>query len=413
MTFQGGVVGYSYGTLDGVKLALVGCGGISGAHVRGYKDLYDRGCREFEVTACCDVQAERAETRAVEIAEFQGTKPRVYTDVQDLVRSGVAEAADICVPHCFHHSVAIPLLEGGIHAMIEKPLGITVKASRRIIEAAERNGRVLATGENVRRDLTARSCAWAINGRRLIGDVRLVSIQSVKYGPFDFTRPPAKWRGIVLLTGGGMIMDSGAHFADMVQVLFGEPDEVYCSMASYDGRMIEDAPVVGSVPADVEDTWHAVIRFKGGTLVTWTYSRALYAETVRQASYYGSEGTMLDLGFPFHPFQGGGNCVLADGSEVSSEQIQADYVASLADEDKARLLPYGATDGFAIEAWDFVNAIATGRRPEMDGYDGLRAKALCESCYESAIAGKPVRYADVLEGRIDAYQARIDEYWGL
>jgi predicted dehydrogenase len=398
---------------DVVRLALVGCGGISRAHVRGYKDLYDRGCREFEVTACCDVQAESAEVRAQEIAEFQGTKPKVYTDVQALIQSGVAQAADICVPHCFHHGVAIPLLEGGVHAMIEKPLGLTIQASRRIIQAAEKHGRVLATGENVRRDLTAHACTWAINKQRLIGDVRLVSIQAVNYGPFDFTRPATKWRGVVLLTGGGMIMDSGAHFADMIQVLFGEPEVVSCSMASYDGRMIEDAPVVGTVPADVEDTWHAVIQFKSGPVVTWTYSRSLYAKNVRQASYYGSDGTMFDLGFPFHPFQGGGNCVLADGSEVSSEQIQADFCASLSEKEKARLLPYGATDGFAIEVWDFVNAIATGRKPEMDGTNGMRAKALCEACYESATLGEPVRYADVLEGKINAYQAPIDEYWEL
>ena len=140
---------------DGVKLALVGCGGISRAHVRGYKDLYDRGCRDFEVTACCDVQAKSAEMRAQEIAEFQGHRPRIYSDVSELVQSGMAEAADICVPHCFHHSVAISLLEGGLHVMVEKPLGITIKASQRIIEVAERQGLVLATGENVRRYPTA------------------------------------------------------------------------------------------------------------------------------------------------------------------------------------------------------------------------------------------------------------------
>ncbi len=398
---------------DGVKLALVGCGGISSAHVKGYKDLYDRGCRDFEVVACCDVQAESAETRAQEIAEFQGRRPQVYTEVDELVRSGAAEAADICVPHCFHHSVAIPLLEGGLHVMVEKPLGITIKASQRIIEAAERQGLVLATGENVRRYPTARSCTWAIRDQGLIGDVHLANIQSINYRPFDFTRSAAKWRGIKLLTGGGMIMDSGAHFTDMVQVLFGEVDQVSCTMASYDSRLIEDAPIVGNVPADVEDTWHAVIGFKGGMTIAWTYSRSLYGEEVRQATYYGSEGTMHDLGFPFHPFQGGGDCVLADGSERSSEQIQAGYMASLRDEEKARLFPYGSRDGFAIEVWDFVDAIASGRRPEMDGADGLRAKALCECCYESATLGKPVRFVDVLEGRIDAYQKPINEFWDL
>jgi hypothetical protein len=63
--------------------------------------------------------------------------------------------------------------------------------------------------------------------------------------------------------------------------------------------------------------------------------------------------------------------------------------------------------------WDFCNAISTGRKPEMDGYDGLRAKALCECCYESATAGKLVKFADVLEGRINAYQQPIDAYWNI
>jgi len=398
---------------NGVKLALVGCGGISRAHVKGYADLYARGCRDFEVVACCDVRAENAEVRAGEIAEFQGVEPQVFSQVSELIKAGVADAADVCVPHCFHHSVAIELLEGGLHVMVEKPLGITILASQRIIEAAERNGRVLATGENVRRYPTARSCTWALRDQGLIGEVRLANIQSINYGPFDFTRPAAKWRGIKLLTGGGMIMDSGAHFTDMVQVLFGEPDEIYCSMASYDSRLIESAPIVGDAPADVEDSWQAMIRFKSGTTIGWTYSRSMYGETVRQASYYGSAGTMVDLGFPFHPFQGGGNCVLADGSEISSEQIKADYLASLAEAEKARLFPYGTEDGFAVEVWDFVHAIATGGKPEMDGYDGLRAKALCEACYESATLGKPVQFADVLEGRIDAYQKPINEFWEL
>jgi hypothetical protein len=49
----------------------------------------------------------------------------------------------------------------------------------------------------------------------------------------------------------------------------------------------------------------------------------------------------------------------------------------------------------------------------MDGEAGLRAKALCEACYESATAGKPVKYADVLEGKIGAYQQAIDDFWRI
>jgi UDP-N-acetyl-2-amino-2-deoxyglucuronate dehydrogenase len=396
-----------------IKLALVGCGGISRAHVRGYEDLFSRGCREFQVTACCDVVEDSAKVRAQEIAQFQGSEPQVLTDAAELASSGVAEAADLCLPHCFHHTVAIPLLEAGLHVMVEKPLGITVKASRMIIAAAEKHGRVLAAGENVRRYPTARACNWALNDRRLIGDLRLVNVQRINYGPFDYARPAAKWRGLKVLTGGGMIMDSGAHFADMVQVLFGEVDQVSCTMYSLDRRVIHGAPVVGDAAADVEDTWHAVIRFKSGLDVVWIYSRSLYGDMLNVGNYYGSEGTMQDLGFVFHPFQGGGVATLADGTAVSSDQILAEYTATLSDKESARLFPYGSADGFAIEVWDFVNAIATGRRPEMDGYDGLLAKTLCECCYESTTAGQPVKFADVLDGKVNAYQKPIDDFWGI
>lgn len=396
-----------------VRLALVGCGWISEAHVKGYRDLIERGCDEFVVTACCDLKVESADTRADEIAAFQGSRPEVFGHTDELVAAGVADAADLCVPHYVHHSVAIPLLEGGLHVMVEKPMGLTNKITRKIIEAAERTGRLLAYGENIRRCLTARACEWAINQRRLIGDLRLVTIHSVSHQAFDYDNPAFKWRGVRVLTGGGMILDSGAHFADMIQVLLGEVDEVVCTMDTYDTRTIAGAPVVGDVAADVEDTWHAVITFRSGLQVTWTYSRSLYGEGLTFARYYGSAGTMTDLGFPFHPFQGGGEAVLADGTTLSSEQIQLEYLMSLSDQKKAILFPHGATDGFAIEVWDFVNAIATGRKPEMDGADGLRAKTLSEACYESATAGRPVKFVDVLEGSVEAYQASIDAFWNI
>jgi hypothetical protein len=105
--------------------------------------------------------------------------------------------------------------------------------------------------------------------------------------------------------------------------------------------------------------------------------------------------------------------LLADGKTISKEEIEEAYLASLGQAEQDKLFPYGATDGFAIEVWDFVNAIATGRAPEMDGHDGLVAKTLCETCYESATAEGFVKFADVLEGKIDAYQRPIDAFWNL
>lgn len=396
-----------------VKLALVGCGGISGAHTHGYKELYERGCREFEVTACCDVRSACAETRADEIAAFQGTRPKVYSSVDDLIRADVSEAADVCTPHCFHHSTAIPLLQAGLHVLCEKPLGITVKASKKIIAAAEKAGVVLATAENARRSPTSRACVWAIRDAKLIGDLRLATVTFLAHQQFDYSQYAMKWRGVSLLTGGGMIMDSGAHFADMQTLMFGPVEEVDCQWDIFDRRPILDAPIVGDTHADVEDTWTVMLRFKSGMRTVWTYGRSFYGDKVEFGNYYGSAGTMYDLGFKFHCFQGGGEALLADGTRLSNDDLHARYQATLSATDKARLFPYGCTDSMGIEVWDYVDSIRNKRKPEMDGWDGLNAKVVCEACFESGLAGTPVRVQDVLDGKINAFQKRFDDYWGI
>jgi predicted dehydrogenase len=76
-------------------------------------------------------------------------------------------------------------------------------------------------------------------------------------------------------------------------------------------------------------------------------------------------------------------------------------------------LPYGASNSFGIEMWDFADAVLRGRRPEMDGEDGLRAQAPCMTCYESAASGKPVKYQDVPSGEVAAYQAPVDDHWKI
>ncbi len=398
---------------DQVKLALVGCGGISGAHVNGYKDLYSRGCRDFVYTACCDVSEESAKRRASELAEIQGSTPVVFTRAEDLLNSGLAEAGDLCLPHFLHHSMAISLLEGGMHVMVEKPLGITIRASKKIIETAGKNKRILATAENIRRYAWARSGKWAATQQKLAGDVVAVDIANMAYGPFDASNPAMKWRMVKLLVGGGMIMDSGAHFTDMMLCLFGEPEEIYCNMSTMDTRMIQGLPVLGAAQADVEDTWHAVIKFAQGPLVTWSYSRALPGPVLRHGRYYGTKGLIEDNSFPFHCFQSGCTVHLGDNTYLTREEVLNAYKNSLSEAERKRLFPYGCEDGFGIQLWDFADAIRNSRKPELDGTAGLKAKALCEACYESAYAGEPVKYADVLSGKIHAYQQPIDEYWKL
>lgn len=398
--------------MDKVKLAIVGCGWMGDRHADRYSQLVEKGCEDFVVTVCCDRDETKAKELAAKIEAWQGSTPEIMTDHEALASSGKADAADVCVPHCFHHSTAVPLLEGGLHVQVEKPIGITLAAGNLICEAAEANKRILATAENTRRCLASRACRWAVSEAGLIGTPLAGDVMVIRYAPLNVDDPKFKWRGIKVLTGGGMIFDSGAHFADMMIHLFGDVDDVFCLMETHNPLAIKGAPVVGDAMMDVEDSWHAVIRFKSGMRVSWTYSQAFLDGQTKIAQYYGTDGVIHDGGV-FHPFDGGGNIKKADDVEITNEEIQQQYLASLSEEDKDRLFPYGVTDGFAVEIADFIRAVKTGSKPEMDGRDGQRSKALCLTCYESATAGELVKYDDVLSGKIHAYQDPINEFWKI
>ena len=137
--------------------------------------------------------------------------------------------------------------------LCEKPLGITVKASRRIIQAARKAGRILATAENTRRSPSSRSFCWAIREAEMLGKIRAVHVHDTNFQPFDLENPSFKWRCAAHITGGGLLMDSGAHFADMSMRLCGELEESYCLLYTHGPALVKKNPGIGDAKVDIED----------------------------------------------------------------------------------------------------------------------------------------------------------------
>jgi hypothetical protein len=73
--------------------------------------------------------------------------------------------------------------------------------------------------------------------------------------------------------------------------------------------------------------------------------------------------------------------------------------------------PFEETDRklIAVEYGDFARAIVGDGSPEVDAETGARAVALSYAMLESGHARRPVALADVLAGRVSAYQAEIDQ----
>jgi predicted dehydrogenase len=91
---------------DRLKVGLIGCGGMSGSHMTGYRELWEKELRLFDIVATCDIDANRAKERADQAHDFQGgPKPAVYTAVEEmLAKSSNLDCVDICALQCTPHT---------------------------------------------------------------------------------------------------------------------------------------------------------------------------------------------------------------------------------------------------------------------------------------------------------------------
>lgn len=393
-----------------VNLAIVGCGGIARAHLEAYAKIKEKEPNKFELVSICDKEEGPLEHFAQASSQLFGKRPYTFSNLSEMLKSANPNAVDICTPHSEHHKVAIQCIKAGAHVMVEKPFGITIRASKAIIRAGKRYNRIVATAENIRRGINQRTMYWIVNEAKLLGKPRM--FYAIHTGWEDPLKPRKwHWRVDRMLSGGGMVMDSGAHFCDSLRYFFGDVDKVYAFVGQFE-RWPHDKE--GKVVMDErEDNWAATLIFESGLVGLWSWSMALPGHSFTKVVYYGSNGSLLDSGDVFHgPFEGS-VLTLKDGTEYTMSELREEFLKSLGEERKNRLFPHGFMGGFVLECYDFLDAIQNRRRPEVDGEEGLKAKAIAEAIYESAKLGTVVKYKDILGGKVSAYQNAIDKHHKL
>ena len=94
--------------------ALVGCGDISAIHIDALTRL------NLPIVGVCDTVAERAE----QVANTLGVP--AFTDHQELLEHTTPDVVHVCTPHAEHLPVALDVLDGGHHLLVEKPLAATI-----------------------------------------------------------------------------------------------------------------------------------------------------------------------------------------------------------------------------------------------------------------------------------------------
>jgi predicted dehydrogenase len=404
-----------------VRLAFIGCGGMAGAHLSGYLELKRKGIDTFDIVALADPVEQNTARFAEAIDKVQASpKPIIYSDYEKMINEQELDGADICTPHYLHHTCAITCFESGVNAIVEKPLGVTIKATKKMIESAKQNNKILAVAEQVRRWMGPRIVAWAVHND-IIGTPRMFFAQGIfgsKTDPnIDISGHPFTWRSEKLTGGGGPIFDWGVHYADLLIYIFGEVDTIYANTRNFAKMRHKDADG-NPRQQTVEDTSIASLTFKNGVIGTWSYTHVAPGKNFANTVYYGTKGSIYgESNYPTSP-----QLQLWDGTIKETKELIADFISANNKKTIERFFPPEVCPdpanltgdyGVMLEVYDFINAIRENRQPELDGTDGLMAQAVPEAFFESSFCGQAVKMEDILSGKIDAYQKEINDKWGI
>ncbi|MHB8618613.1 MAG: Gfo/Idh/MocA family protein [Chloroflexota bacterium] len=409
-----------------MRLGMVGCGGMGVRHLQGMAELRRAVGHPFVLAAVADADLARAHAMANEAERLLGFRPVVFQGQAALLAAGLVEAVDINTTTDSHAELCCQALQADAAVFVEKPLAVTIAGCRRVAKVSRQTGRCLAVGENVRRQVGNR-LARAIIESGLLGDIRLV-IDQLCYGGDAILLTPWRHRK----ASGGILLDVAVHNADVIRYLVGPVDQVAAQVRLAEPRRYARdgaGPVVSArfyerwtpempahAEADAEDEAVAALRFANGAMGTWTISQAAHGEASQGRWIYGSNGSLR-----LPPDRSGHSPVLTldgkpplQGAElveaVPAYRLDAATAAVFGGERAApRELDFAEMDRklVAVELADFVDAVRSGRRPEVDPAIATGDIALVWSLFEASVAKRWVDVAEVESGELDAYQSTL------
>lgn len=199
-----------------VRIGIIGCGGIANnKHLPALHKL-----EEVELVAFCDIIPERA----VEAAKKYGIEgARTYEDYHELLRDDTIEVIHVLTPNRMHSEITVAALEAGKHVMCEKPMAINYKEAVKMLEAANKTGKLLTIGyqNRYRPDslYLKEECEKGTFGDIYFGKAKAIRRRAVPtWGVFikEYEQ------------GGGPLIDIGTHSLDLTLWMMNNYKPKYC-----------------------------------------------------------------------------------------------------------------------------------------------------------------------------------------
>jgi len=264
-----GVVGLSWGELQ----------------IEAFKRAHD-----YQVVALCDADPARLKG----VAQRQKIA-QTFTDYHDLVAKDDIDLVSIATPPSTHHAIAQAAINAGKHVLVEKPIALNTTEAHMLLQAAQ--AQAIAHAVNLEmRFLPALAYCKELIDEEYLGELLRVDVTMGIEQPWGVR---GSWAAEDA-QGGGLLMELGGHFIDILRWWFGEVRAVLASRRTHfstikfpqvDPKSKEAVLVKKSVTGD--DAFWSVLQFERGGEALLNFVTGTRREMGWTISAYGSVGSLI------------------------------------------------------------------------------------------------------------------------
>ncbi|HEV2685802.1 MAG TPA: Gfo/Idh/MocA family oxidoreductase [Actinomycetota bacterium] len=304
---------------------------------------------KLRIAACYSRSEEKRERFAAKYA------CRAAPNYDAILSDDSIEAIVNTTPNNVHLETTRAAARAGKHVFLDKPIANTIADGRAIAAACREAGVVLAIGYQRRRESQFRWIRERIDAGAFGKLVNAeANISRDRLGKIDL----ASWRYTAEGMPGGVMLQIGIHYIDVLEYLIGPVKAVSGMLAQL------------VLPGDNPDVASLVMEHANGALSTVNASYASASEYYAM-NVYGKEASAY---YDFHQ----GLRFLKRGAQ-SAEPVALPNIDALADE---------------LE--EFARAVRGEGRPEMSGERATASLAVIRAGIQSAREGRRIAVADVL-----------------
>ncbi|MBQ9703935.1 MAG: Gfo/Idh/MocA family oxidoreductase, partial [Clostridia bacterium] len=259
-----------------LRIGIIGCGGIANSkHMPSLAKLDN-----VEMVAFCDIIEERAVSAAKRFG-IEGSKS--YVDYKELLKDETIDVVHVCTPNRSHSFITVDALEAGKHVMCEKPMAINSVEAKKMVDAANRTGKMLTIGYQNRQRKDAKYLKAEADAG-VFGDIYYAKATALR------RRAVPTW-GVFINEyeqGGGPLIDIGTHALDLTLWTMDNYKPKYCVGTTYHklNSQTESANVFGQWKPEeftVEDSAFGFIVMENGATINLESAWAINMTDTKEA----------------------------------------------------------------------------------------------------------------------------------